>query len=274
MTYDPRELPRICAEMALTNEWDRDGWRDAELFHVSAEMVMAARAEAAALTEMSADVHDPPAPVGLIVFDEPIGTYDGMDVTAAGWHAGGSVTLRWMVSAAEWDRHRDIPDLFADRWPSVQVPLVCMPLTLGFPLGAGWDDHRGWPMSLADERDYELHCFGESYVDMSAALWRIMRIMREERAVETRAEYTRPERRRHKRETGRDIPPVRLITLRRAHREGAGGGKAGRKLIHQHVVRGHVRRLADGREIPVRPHVKGPKGAPFLDVPKVYTLRK
>jgi hypothetical protein len=68
---------------------------------------------------------------------------------------------------------------------------------------------------------------------------------------------------------------VRVLTLPGGGSRGSGSHTEASEVAwsHRWRVRAHPRRLASGRVVQVRSHVKGPADAPLLDRPTVYTVR-
>lgn len=252
--------------------------RSADLFHVSDTMVDVAEAAAQSLPEFSLEKEDMPSPSGFLVFGRPIPGREvtgcgcenyAIDVVAASWctvknsvEDFESVLTTWWwdsdIIAAHEVSHGRLTPAEAARWRK-QVGALSMATT------------NFWPLSLPPVE-------ANRHLMRLSILKTIWLFMQQELAVAEPVHYDRAMRRRAAREQ-RELPPVRIITLRRARHSQHEGEHGNREYHHRWLVRGHWRQQwfrtrQVHRPVWIAPHIKGPEDAPLLGGEKVYALRK
>jgi len=273
----------------------------AELFYVSQEMVELAQVAEASLPSFRLLPEDVPAQHGFIVFATPLGEYrnnyptlsDEIDVkiVAASWQvlfANGSLHIspdgkltKGSVHITWWEGIDPFIDAAARRgdWTPEQMAAQRQRT----PINWGSEARLPFTTTEADDIPYwdpdtNSHIsYQEARKIGPMPSWAGMQELTE---IED-AHYDRAARRRAARE-GRELPPVRVITLRRtrhsqhSQHEGEHGS---REYHHRWLVRGHWRqqwfpKRQAHRPVWIAPHIKGPDDAPLLGGEKVYALRK
>lgn len=108
----------------------------------------------------------------------------------------------------------------------------------------------------------------------------LLTLMRQRIAVSTPTSLPRPTRREFARK-GRELPELKVITLRRAYnpRPEKGGAREHVDWSHRWMVGGHWRNqwypsVQDHRQLWIAPYVKGPEGKPLVLPDEVYKLRR
>lgn len=211
-----------------------------------------------------------PAPHGLIVFDEGIGTiaHDGwpVPVDAVAWTVQPYGLLfgfffrrvRAELYLAEVGR-----DVDTSRLPAL-MPCGIIDVAI----------HDDWRPTT------DLHPAERTVLTTVAATWMLMQqpgIVERER-LEPDVKITRSYRR-----AGRPAPEVTLVELRRSYHAAAGPveeDEPGRHYRHRWVVRGHWRQQAYGpqrslrRQTWIPSHIKGPDGAELLETTIVNVWRR
>jgi len=251
--------------------------RGSELFHVSAQMTELAVVAMGTLPDFRLQIEDLPAPCGFLVSEAPLGTrgYDGIDtrisVGAVSWLV---LPERGEINFHVWEdeqEFREAVDRLDGTAPPVnERPAFLIPnLEYRLPLDTEFSSES--TSGFGDDHDDVFRI-----TDVIRTIWLLMQ---QPLAQEEPVHYDRAARRRAARE-GRELPPVRVITLRRARREGADTSTgSGREYHHQWLVGGHWRqqwyaKRQVHRPVWIAPYVKGPAGAPILGSEKVYALRK
>jgi hypothetical protein len=254
-------------------EYQQSLLAEAELFHVAAEMTELAIVGGRSLPSFTLDQEDVPAELGFVVCNAPLGwhVYDNdmrMPVMGLTWTVVPQVGKILFHAWEDEQEFRDAVDRLEGGVPDVERPALLIPnLEFSVPFGRDLRDEFAWDEPIEAE-----------IIDLVGAIKSLWLFMQQKVAVEEPVHYDRAMRRRAARE-GRELPPVRVITLRRARREGASTGGSGREYHHQWLVGGHWRqqwypKREVHRPVWIAPYVKGPAGAPILGSEKVYALRK
>ncbi|MFH8295053.1 hypothetical protein [Streptomyces sp. NPDC018059] len=268
------------------------GLRAAELFFVTSDMTALAHHAAQSLTDYEIRPHDLPAPVGMLVFEDPPMRFE----------AAGNQPVR-LVTWGPWLGH-----LAIDYWSGTREYLDQVDAALPEYL-AGTDpaENEAWLRAkFAHVRPGEMArihpAHGFTYLrttlieagpaDLSGTdpgdvdLLRLIRatwlLMGQSLATSERATADRASRRRIQR-LDRDYgTEVRIIRLRRA-RTASGAAPAEtpgtREYQHRWVVRGHWRdqpypSLGITRPLWISPYIAGPDGLPLIGGEKVFALAR
>lgn len=251
--------------------------REAELFHVSAEMSRFASIAGQTMTEFHTRPWDAPCQTGLIWFDAPIGTStDGFPIRAASWRiqrAGGfsgryeSEVAKgatpwvdedgntWGAWVTFYTAMRDVSDRSGEHGALSAV--------LQGPLSTNWE----LAVALGDIA-VQSNTADEWLALVSA--WLLMG----QRVADVSDYRPTPAVRRKYSRRGYDQKPVRVVTLSARHEGATERESSDRHYRHRWVVRGHWRNQwypKQERHIPIwiTPHVKGPSSAPLLDKKEV-----
>ena len=250
----------------------------AELFYVTTGMSELAQAAAPSLPQFTLMPDDLPAEFGLVLFEKPLlGENGSGKIAAATWGrtwAGGpgpALTITWW---ADYESHMKEPYI-TDQWRELaksDVQLVAM-ISVSVPFSTEPVNDCAFPYT---GRSYDLtQSGGGGY--FIAAIKAVWILMGQSLASVDQLHYQRADHRRIQRQTGKSVPPVRVISLRR--RDGGGDGSSDREYAHRWIVRGHWRQQwYPSREVHrpvwIAPHIKGPDGAPLLGGERVYALRR
>jgi hypothetical protein len=249
----------------------------ADLFWVSKEMRQLAEVAAKSLPEYTVRVEDMPSEHGILVWE---GTVD--DVAGLAWKTVGGIValtllvpkqaaieiMKGLVDPKAVERLRKSP-VRAQLWSELE-----MPLPIGSAVRPG--DFK-LETTFRTEQDGR---WGELMPRLMITMWLLM-----EQTLAAR-EIVRPSKAGMKRLARLNpnlLTETRYVTLRHVkmpQAEGA-GQSGGMQYSVRWAVKGHWRRIEDKenpgyrRPVWVRPHTKGPEGAPILDPSKlVNVLRK
>lgn len=252
-----------------------------ELYFVSTDMAILAKAAARTMPDFRLVPEDLPSESGFIYFEEPIDIFEEVDgpgdltLVAACWgpcwgtEQGPALWITWYTDAAAAVEVARSAGNEVARWPSrLLLQTESLYSLEGLPTHCLGNDgvEIGW-----NERDEH------SQAAWSATLKATWLLMMQPIGRVADAHFDRSSRRRLARADLPD-PRVRVITLR--HSPGPATGESGREFHHRWVVRGHWRMQACGegrterRPTWIVPHVKGPEGAPLLGGEKVYALKR
>jgi hypothetical protein len=273
--------------------------RAAELFYVSKDMTRMAVSAGLALPSYRLHPEDLPAPHGLLLWEEPAtdaydsGETTGCPIIGVSWaQHGGGVQLRtwclredWIRFMAKGDPRAGLKDLTGPEVRALRLAypqqIVCM--SRGFlPFGQvpGWlssmpEDTSG--MTVAELEDYSRSAGRQEQAERALVVtWLLMG------QTLASSEEVRPSKAAMKNLRRLDpnlLMGVRYVQLR--HRgsgpEEHAEGEAGRSYRFRWIVRGHWRNHwypSEQRHRPIwiRPHEKGPDGAPLLDPEKLVNV--
>lgn len=291
MSWGPRHLPKLRDQTvrhltdptmpvrARTGEENQAGLdlaanhlRAAGLYWVTPQMAALAMSAGGSLAAARWATADRPSPFGLIVFADGVGCIDSagveIPVDACTWGpSSGGCTIGF------WINRRRVADAVASRGQELLVEQV-PPLV---PINSTELPVTSEPLSLAELPEGT----PSSVVAALAAAWLLMlQPTLVERSIErpdksVRAAYAR---------AGRGDPEVSIIDLRRQYvpdREDSDPEESARRRYrHRWVVSGHWRNQAYGPDRSLRrptwipAYVKGPDGAPLLDVERVNVWRR
>lgn len=246
----------------------------AEFYWAKADMVALAVAAGEQLLETNWDITVRPSAAGLIYFQGGVGMRDcglgQLPIDAAVWgsvagrcHVWFMVDRRRLAEAAKGltdAAARMLPDAgnILERTPPL-MPVSALWRPLDEPTGRGDTDALMFTLNAA---------------------WLLMQ---QPTLLDRTSERPERSQRQAYARTGRSIPEVSVIDLRRAYvpqdRDPDAGGD-GRTYRHRWVVSGHWRNQAHGPERTLRrrqwipSYVKGPDGAPLLVTEKVNVWRR
>lgn len=235
--------------------------RSGELFYVNEDMTTLAEAAGRTIPSFKLLIEDLPSPVGVLLFDRPIGSWTDDDgavsqIVGCGWARWFGHEDSLLVHFYTW---RDLnltsrPDLSRDGVENLRriQPRLVHDTEAGIRLGAESDLSGGTIMDL----------WGRTVL----AAWMLMQqpgLARHDPWKPTKLDRAWLKRRR--------IPAgdVTVVRLRyQPHDVPAPGSLGGREYQHRWVVRGHWRRQyypSRGSHMPIwiNPHIKGPEGAPL-----------
>lgn len=257
---------------SVTERWARDtaALRSSELYWVAPPMCEVVTRAEATLPEYTPALAVP-SPDGLLLFGAPPGQIGGLTIDAVRWISTFStIEITWLT------RHVDTCSIPA---------LPGLPITEGGEsvLIGGLDAVREPGVNHVDRRKTP-HVgvgveAGELIERLTVSTWLLMGLPR---MADTRIQ---------REDTGRiepasDRPPtvrdVTIIDLRRTEHPPSDHdrGHPGREYTRRWWVGGHWRQQACGpgreqrRPTWIAPHIKGPDGAPLLDMPRVHVWRR
>lgn len=246
--------------------------RAAGLYWVTPQMAALAISAGESLAAARWATVDRPSPFGLIVFADGIGRIDGLGVEipvdACTWGPSpGGCTLGFWI-----DRHR-LVDASAKRGEELiveQVPPLVPIRSMELPVTSEPLPLAGLP---ADAPRPVVAALAASWLLMMQPTLASRVIERPDKSV--RAAYAR---------AGRGDPEVSIIDLRRTYvpdqDDPDGQQMSQRRYRYRWVVSGHWRNQAYGPDRALRrptwipAYVKGPDGAPLLDVERVNVWRR
>lgn len=243
---------------------------EADLFHVSADMVELALAAAPSIPGFGLAPEDLPSPTGLMIFERPpinVALGDGeVGIKAVCWSKfpNGDEAI-WGTTYA--DREEAAPilsEITKYRQPWREPKLIY--------------SHGGeftWSLGSENGLSFESGHFMATFGPFLKATWILMQ---QPIAKATDVELYRAARRRLER-AGQEPKPVRVIDLRRPQHAGEAASESDREYHHRWIVRGHWRQQwYPSREVHrpvwIAPHIKGPDDKPLLGGEKVYSWTK
>jgi len=255
--------------------------RQAELFHVTAEMTQLARAAAPGLPAFEIQHEDLPARAGLIAFAEPLVTVEfgqpavPSPVYAACWRALaiGSKPRLWIKFFSS--REAWLPATAkAEGWSKRQIVLSRAVLPRLSPMLGS--DCIG-PIGAGTRGEEPVNATAKGFQEATRIVRAAWLLMQQPLTRETAAGPDRSSCKRLRR-AGHEPVHVRVVELRRP-KTTSGTGDTDREYQHQWIVRGHWRqqwhpKRQVHRPVWIAPHIKGPEGAPLIGGEKVYALKR
>jgi hypothetical protein len=251
-----------------------------ELDWVSAAMTQLARHAAQSLPSWNLYRHDVPSGCGLMLFEEPMGSYQNsegreVEIVAASWGPWDGPGGMWRAGGVALSFYsHPAPALPRGAFEADGENLVpAQFLAEGLPPVLP-DNEAGWPFGDLD--------FLPSRTEGTTAKWAMVLrsawlLMRQPLAEQTTERASRPARRRLARD-GLPAPDVRVVHIRRSARQAgqhAAGDSSSREYGCQWWVNGHWRTYwcGPGRRRPedrwISPYVAGPEGKPVRGTERV-----
>ncbi|MER6253658.1 hypothetical protein ABT224_20110 [Streptomyces sp. NPDC001584] len=289
-SYDDLLPPGITTTQALAAR-TAAGLRTAELFYVTADMTALAHHASTSLTDFEMRPEDLPAPVGMLVFEDPPMRYEAVGdqpirlITWGPWL--GHLAIDYWTGTREYldqvtaaQPRRAAPDPAEnERWLRERFAHVAPARVAALHPGHGFTYLR---TTLIEAGTPDLTGTPDGDVALLRLIQATWLLMGQSLATSERVAADRASRRRIQR-LGRDYgTEVRLIRLRRARTE-RGTDPAEqpgtREYQHRWVVRGHWKnqwyasRNAH-RPIWISPYIAGPEGAPLIGGEKVFVLAR
>lgn len=257
----------------------------AELFYVTADMARVAEHAATSLSDYRPHPADLPAPIGLLVFAEPlphVTTYGAEPITMITWGPSDTgLTLDYWATFVDLkhalqpnpDSDEDlIKALPAGREPPQRRPLAAYARTTG--------THLTFAKSVGESIAVPSEALTETDRTLQRTIIATWLLMGQTITTSTSLVADRPARRRIARVDPDLSTRVRLIELRRAHTTSTISDRAGtRAYQHRWVVRGHWRNQwyasrNQHRPIWIADHIPGPEDKQLLGGHRVNILRR
>jgi hypothetical protein len=252
-----------CSEFHLEGSnrtWPVQTLNTAEMYHVAAPMTQLARVARESLDTFTPDIHDVPAPCGMIYFSG--GTGDTVTFTC-GKDGGVTRGAFWVL-----DEDALLVFPFGDDHPDPDGTIPATPVV--YPETRYYLQFDGHKVVGGENATFTT----EGFTAMLLTTWLLMR---QPLAETPTVEVDRAARKRLRR-AGHEPAPIRVIELRRP--AGASATSDGESNYHhQWIVRGHWRqhwypKRQVHRPVWIAPHIKGPEGAPLIGGEKVYALKR
>lgn len=255
----------------------------ADLYWVTKPMAALACSAAESLDEVRWCAGDQPAGSGLLVWDHGISLVDWgeskVPVSAVSWHPHCDYGLAVCLYVA---RHV-LADMMAQHnAPALGIKAEVYASRLAEAMADLPPLLPVWSTEVATTTEWSPVILSAPFAALMTTLYATWTLMMQPGIADQTPQEVEPKVRKAIARSGRRVPDVTLVELRRryAPRDHGDAGPPGRNYQHRWIVGGHWRNQAHGpgradrRKIWIAPFTKGPDGAPMLATTKVNVWRR